>query len=184
MMALRPLARPILLLSLMLASRSGLGQSSLEFGINRPGGDFRDFPTNRAAPGVCQIACQQDPRCRAFTYVKPGVQGPDAHCWLKSTVPPAVQDPNCVSGTVQLKLEAGINRPGGDFFSFPMKLGASPNECHAACQENARCRAFTYVKPGVQGPEPHCWLKSIVPKPVKDPNCVSGIVPRVGMNPR
>jgi hypothetical protein len=73
-------------------------ERDLKFDINYPGGDYRDFALKRPVPADCQAACRQDPECRAFTYVKPGLQGPYAHCWLKSIVPKPVQDPNCVSG--------------------------------------------------------------------------------------
>ena len=72
--------------------------SGLEQATNRPGGDYRNFDMAAPNPSDCQAACKADPECRAFTYVKPGVQGPQARCWLKNDVPPAHRDPNCVSG--------------------------------------------------------------------------------------
>jgi hypothetical protein len=39
-------------------------------------------------------------RCKAWTWVRKGVQGPAAHCWLKDSVPPPVPDKNCWSGTM------------------------------------------------------------------------------------
>ncbi len=45
-----------------------------------------------------QARCQQVGQCRAFNYVRPGIQGPQAMCWLKSSVPPGTPDPCCVSG--------------------------------------------------------------------------------------
>ena len=69
--------------------------------INRSGQDYAslDVPPN---PSVCRVACENDPQCRAYTYVRPGVQGPGAKCWLKNGVPPAQPDGNCVSGVKQL----------------------------------------------------------------------------------
>jgi hypothetical protein len=72
--------------------------------------------------------------------------------------------------------EVGINRPGGDYTRFSLQK-PDARECQRACFEDARCKAFTYVRPGVQGPDAQCWLKSAVPRPVRDPNCVSGIKP-------
>jgi len=46
----------------------------------------------------CQQACNADVRCQAYTYVRAGVQGPQARCWLKSAVPPGRPDNCCVSG--------------------------------------------------------------------------------------
>jgi hypothetical protein len=38
------------------------------------------------------------PPCRAWTFVKPGVQGPQARCWLKHQAPEARPHPCCISG--------------------------------------------------------------------------------------
>ncbi|MDE2183082.1 MAG: PAN domain-containing protein [Alphaproteobacteria bacterium] len=71
----------------------------LERGFNRHASDYRDFEM-AANEGleVCQKACADDSKCRAFTMVQAGVQGKGAHCWLKSTVPPGYPDERCVSG--------------------------------------------------------------------------------------
>lgn len=70
----------------------------LENETDRPGMDYQSFDIVSPDPKVCQAACATDPRCRAFTYVKPGVQGRSARCWLKSGVPAAVRNNCCVSG--------------------------------------------------------------------------------------
>jgi hypothetical protein len=49
-------------------------------------------------PAACRSACEYDPSCAAFTYVKPGVRGIDAVCQLKSRVPKPNFDNCCVSG--------------------------------------------------------------------------------------
>lgn len=71
---------------------------SMEPDTNRPGGDYRSFEPAEARPELCQEACARDPECKAYTYVKPGVQGPGAVCWLKSAVPVASPSDCCVSG--------------------------------------------------------------------------------------
>jgi hypothetical protein len=71
--------------------------SDLEKGFDRPGSDYKHFPLD-GGPEECQQACTSDPNCKAFTWVQPGVQGPKARCWLKSVVPSAVSNANCVSG--------------------------------------------------------------------------------------
>ena len=63
-------------------------QDTFEYDTNRSGSDYRSFET-QADPAVCRNECAKDPTCRAFTYVKPGVQGPNAKCWLKNSVPGA-----------------------------------------------------------------------------------------------
>jgi len=65
---------------------------------NRPGGDLRHWSSTD--PQQCALSCADDKQCRAFTWVKPGVQGPDAQCWLKSTMSAPVRDPCCTSGVM------------------------------------------------------------------------------------
>lgn len=70
----------------------------LEYNINRPGSDIQSFDLQRPSPELCRDACNGNADCRAFTYVNPGVQGPSARCWLKGSVPEAIQSSCCVSG--------------------------------------------------------------------------------------
>lgn len=72
--------------------------STLEPDTNRPGQDYKSLELTDPQPEVCQQACADDPKCRSFTYVKPGGQGPRAVCWLKSGVPAASKSDCCVSG--------------------------------------------------------------------------------------
>jgi hypothetical protein len=71
---------------------------TVEPNTNRSGGDYRSFDLPSPAPLLCRDACAREPQCRAFTYVKPGVQSPNARCWLKNTVPAPRPEPCCVSG--------------------------------------------------------------------------------------
>ncbi len=79
---------------------------------------------------------------------------------------------------VQAKLPRGAerntNRPGKDYKNFNLEE-PNPKLCMAACEKDAKCRAYTYVKPGVQGKKARCWLKSGVPKPKKNKCCISGV---------
>jgi PAN domain len=71
----------------------------LEPGTNRRGSDYRNFDLPVPRPEDCQSACMNEPQCVAFTYVNPGVQGPNPRCWLKDNVPAPQADDCCVSGT-------------------------------------------------------------------------------------
>jgi hypothetical protein len=76
-------------------------------------------------------------------------------------------------------LELDTNRQGLDYTSFEM-TSPDPLRCRQACESDTRCRAFTYVKPNsVQGPAPHCWLKSAIPPITTNICCVSGTVSRI-----
>ena len=75
--------------------------ATLEYGTDRPGLDIRNIALPAGTPEMCRDTCLADPSCRAFTLVQPGIQGPDARCWLKHAVPPPNSCAWCVSGVVQ-----------------------------------------------------------------------------------
>jgi hypothetical protein len=67
-----------------------------EQNTDRPGGDYTHHES--AAWEECANACLADSRCNAWTWVKPGVQGPRGMCWLKDSVPARRPNNCCVSG--------------------------------------------------------------------------------------
>lgn len=71
-------------------------------------------------------------------------------------------------------MEVGIDRPGSDF-SRSVLDETDPQVCKRLCDAAAQCEAWTYVKPGVQGPKPVCYLKRPAPAPVPNDCCTSGI---------
>ncbi|HEV8240945.1 MAG TPA: PAN domain-containing protein [Thermoanaerobaculia bacterium] len=145
-------------------------------GFNLPGSDYVGF--DAASAFVCRNTCGGDSRCQAWTWVKPGIQGPIGNCWLKSRVPTLVRDNCCNSGSREfieardLKAEDHTNRPGMDYKDFATN---SWRTCETACANEQGCSAWTYVRPGVQGPSGHCWLKNGVPHPTDDRNCIAGV---------
>jgi len=77
---------------------------ALEFGIDRTGGDYRNFDTQPDPTGAaCKSACEAENRCRAWTYARPGYlgQGAGARCYLKDKLRPPRKRPCCVSGVVR-----------------------------------------------------------------------------------
>jgi len=156
------------------------GNLTFEPGMDRPGSDYKgdNIP---ADPNVCKNRCAADPRCKAYTYVKPGVQGASARCYLKDPAPAANRNDCCTSGIKKvqepskagLTTEPGMDRPGSDYRNI--EIPAKPGRCRKLCAEDARCKAYTYVKPGVQGASARCYLKD--PAPAARPNdcCTSGV---------
>jgi hypothetical protein len=71
---------------------------SFEPDTNRPGHDYKNFDLPEPRPEICRDACREDGRCRAFTYVGPGIQGPQARCWLKDGAPRPKPAKGLVSG--------------------------------------------------------------------------------------
>jgi hypothetical protein len=82
----------------LLRTDEPLRELGVEVGVNRPGSDYRSFEMRQADAKLCQQACAEDQQCRAWTYVKPGVQGNTARCWLKNAVPNPQPDDCCTSG--------------------------------------------------------------------------------------
>jgi hypothetical protein len=70
----------------------------LERGTDRPGSDYTNFALDTPDPNACRMACDQEERCRAFSYTAPGVMGEMAYCSLKDAVPAAKPSSCCVSG--------------------------------------------------------------------------------------
>ncbi|HEX5760061.1 MAG TPA: PAN domain-containing protein [Thermoanaerobaculia bacterium] len=70
-----------------------------ENGFDRPGADYETFEQtgDYQSHVLCRDACESQPRCRSYTYVKPGVAGAKALCRLKSAVPAPVESPCCIS---------------------------------------------------------------------------------------
>lgn len=162
-------------------------------GSDMPGKDYRAFPLE-GTPEVCEKACAGEANCKAFTWVRPGLQREQAVCWLKSEAPQATPKSGLVSGsrlatptegmTAKMKtpwtakvgeafsVREGQDLPGSDYKSFALSGG--PEECQKACGSDPQCRAFTWVKPGAQGTDAVCWLKSSLPEAKANANCVSG----------
>lgn len=75
----------------------------VEFAIDRVGGDYRHFETPPDPTGsACQLACQADDGCRAWTYLRPGYGNSSvAYCYLKDRITRPVHRPCCLSGVVR-----------------------------------------------------------------------------------
>jgi hypothetical protein len=77
-------------------------RGSVEYSIDRYGGDYRGFKTKVDPAGApCRKACEADHRCRAWTYARPGYFRPSARCHLKNKIPRPRRKPCCISGVVR-----------------------------------------------------------------------------------
>lgn len=77
-------------------------RGAVEYSIDRTGGDYRNFETDRDPAGAsCRKACEGDNKCRAWTYVRPGYLGAPARCYLKSQITRPRHKPCCISGVVR-----------------------------------------------------------------------------------
>jgi hypothetical protein len=99
--------------------------ASMENNTDRPGSDFDRFHINDYRPDRCQSECLlKKDRCKAWTYVRPGIQHKYAVCYLKNAVPAAVSNTCCISGVLPNKSRTGITQgPGG---IAPPPVGSPP----------------------------------------------------------
>ena len=164
----------------------GSASAWAQAGFDRPGGDYTRFVVPSGDPAVCAARCEREGRCRAWAFAYPGTSGgTTAICWLKSEVKPAVENQCCVSGIkgaglVEKKsgpVEMSIDRYGGDYRHFDLPSDPTGESCKKACEDESKCRAWTYVRPGYLGPGiSRCYLKDKVTKPRRKPCCMSGVV--------
>ncbi len=76
--------------------------ATLEFNIDRLGGDYRYFDIVPDATGAaCKAACEADNKCRAWTYARPGYISVTPRCYLKDSLKPPRSKPCCISGVVR-----------------------------------------------------------------------------------
>jgi PAN domain len=74
----------------------------IEFAIDRAGGDYRHFELPPDHTGkACQLVCESEEGCRAWTYLRPGYVGAAAYCYLKDRITRPVRRPCCISGVVR-----------------------------------------------------------------------------------
>jgi hypothetical protein len=169
-----------LTLSLPLAAPSA---AWAQVGFDRRGGDYASFPVRSGDPALCSARCDRDSRCRAWAFSYPAGDHL-AQCWLKSQVPPRVEDIASASGVRGAGVieprhgfrEFSIDRPGGDYRSLEVAASATGETCKGVCDAESQCRAWTYVRPGYVGAAPQCYLKDHLMPPHHQPCCISGVV--------
>jgi hypothetical protein len=178
----RAVFRYLALGALLLALAGVASVARAQTAFDRPGGDYQHFNLRSGDPAVCAARCDRDGRCRAWSFAYP-THGERSVCWLKNSVPPRAENACCVSGVrgggvIQPRgvIEFGIDRVGGDYRSFEMPPQPEGEACAEACKGEARCRAWTYLRPGYAGPAARCYLKSRITRPRTKPCCISGVV--------
>jgi hypothetical protein len=158
--------------------------ASAQTGYDRPGGDYTSAPVANGDPTVCAARCERDKGCRAWSFSYPSSSGGPAMCWLKHEVVPAKQSSCCVSGVrgagvVEPRagaIEYSIDRFGGDYRWFETPTDAKGKACAEACQNEQRCRAWTYRRAGYGAASARCFLKDAIKPPRHRPCCISGVV--------
>ena len=151
------------------AARCGI---PLEPGTDRYAADFKTVGTGDA--NACCIACEQDPKCRAFSWV-----ASQNTCYLKSTAPPATSVAGITSGAkagapvtatqprrCRLAIEDNTDRYASDFRTLRTD---NPETCCMACEDDPKCRSFAWVIS-----QQTCYLKSTAPPKTAASGIASG----------
>jgi PAN domain len=99
---------------------------------NYYGSDYRHVDSLTAAQ--CQAACAKETQCKAWTWVKPGVQGPSAKCWLKNAVPAKSSNACCISGMKVNVPRVAIVRPPPAITPTQPKTALAPRGNQQALQ--------------------------------------------------
>ena len=153
-------------------------------GFDRRGGDYTSLQIKNADPAECAARCERDARCRAWSFSYPRTERTSATCWLKNQVPARLEDKCCVSGVRgagvveprSAEIEFSIDRLGGDYRYFDIAPDPSGDTCKKACEEDKKCRAWTYARPGYISVTPRCYLKDKIKPPHRKPCCISGVL--------
>ncbi len=113
----------------------------VEVNTDRPGLDYKSFNLPYPDYKLCQNACDKDPKCRAWTYVKPyTIQGAYAKCWLKNAIPNPVRKRSCISGikrTIPKTMKT---------FRYPKINGYRLDWCRLWAQDCGEGAADTFCK--------------------------------------
>jgi hypothetical protein len=178
------LLRACLLISALLAAAGATRPAQAQANFDRPGGDYQSSLVPSGDPADCALVCERDRRCRAWSFNYPTDVAGGAVCWLKSNVPARIENNCCVSGVRGAGVveprnaaeEISIDRFGGDYRSFALKIGEGHEICKAACTDDNKCRAWTFARPGYVGRDAHCFLKKDIKPPRRKAGFVSGVV--------
>jgi len=119
----------------------------MERDTNYYGSDYKNLDNITAAQ--CQTACANEAPCKAWSWVKPGVQGPQAKCWLKNQVPAKSANSCCISGLKAKPTMAVIGRyPQSVIGRYPQSRSEPVN---SGTRARLRANGLDPEDPALQG---------------------------------
>jgi serine protease Do len=141
-------------------------------GVDLFGFDLWDKPIAVTSAADCEVRCQQESSCRAYTFNKR-----KSVCFLKTNAEVMYRNQQALSGYQgalenSLKqspfiIEESADYAGGDFQELSKATFA---DCLQACESHPGCMAFSYVSRRKQ-----CWLKSQAGTSIAKKGVTSGI---------
>lgn len=145
---------------------------TLSDGTDLFGSDLPGMPLNEMALISCQKACDTQSACKAFTFNRKS-----SKCFLKSDATLEVGYEFAVAGYLP---ELGNNiksthikvhqRTDVDSADYDHLDNSSMENCIRKCDEDEKCRAFSYIPKKSQ-----CWLKSEYGRLISKKGVVSGL---------
>ncbi|MFT3694030.1 MAG: PAN domain-containing protein [Kofleriaceae bacterium] len=95
--------------------------------------------------------------------------------WSTDTAGPSLGSSQCHGNFNKVSLLEGRNLAGGDYFHTNVPDG-QVSTCAYVCAKESRCKAFTFVPAGIQGPTAVCWMKDGTTANFADSRMTSGII--------
>jgi hypothetical protein len=141
-------------------------------GVDLFGFDLDDRPIAVTSAADCEVRCQAESSCRAYTFNKR-----NSACFLKTNAEVMYRNQRALSGYQaaldnSLKqspfiIEESTDHAGGDFQELQKATFA---DCLQACEGHPGCMAFSYV-----GRRKQCWLKSQAGPSITKKGVTSGV---------
>jgi hypothetical protein len=193
LLALLALAAP--LLAGPARSQGSSYQDGVTFGVGRLS------MVQVSGPQDCIAACQQNPRCRAWTFQRSQYDSAGRNlCHLHRAVHERSANPCCISGIIrhrdhaypepgpgpgpypgqrwQSTFQDGVTFGVGNYRYFDIP-GQSSDACQNACGADPNCRAWTYQRYNYNSRNvPVCHLHGYIGERSANPCCASGVIRR------
>ena len=135
------------------AQNSDIVLEKYEFNIDRRGSIFKNFRLKKSEPELCRKACIDEPKCKAWSYGKPGYfSAPNGRCWLSWKESKPKKNEHCISGVKHRRIsnmefiEINVDYASRYYTQFTLPR-EDPKLCLAACSFDEMCVAWTYAKP-------------------------------------
>ncbi len=146
----------------------GISAVAIAYILTRGGATTVVTKTPTPDPRVTPIVPTPEPTQSPRSSPEPTVDTPKKEVTPKPTPPPQRPKP-------AFSLMNNISYSGGSRITYYPR--ASVGLCQADCAANARCRAFTWIRPGAYNPgdSAMCYIMASVSGPVSHPCCISGV---------